>query len=249
MSHEVNLFSFDPYKVKSSPIYVHKYFMLRVKRKLLGQPLGSAKRFKSSKRVLRRVTRSLRPEVKYLDGFGAVNPIPAGGSVITINQPAEGSDRNQRVGRKISGQYIQLDIIVTPPLGGAGAQLIDWFTAMLVYDRTPAAVAPIVGDILDVAVVNPATSFKALDHGNRFTIVRTWKLGAISATSSLGTETRIVASYKIPSGKALSVYNAAAAGVPYSGGWHLLVISQNNTGNALSSCICVASTRYAWIDV
>jgi len=192
----------------------------------------------------RRRYTGVRPELKYIESLISGVP-PAGGSIACLNQVAEGTDFNNRVGRKIGASYLQIDCYVTAPTTTGNT---DAGTLFLVHDSQPNNATPAVGDVLDLTTIGPAQAFKNISkNADRFKIVRTFTLGPLSDVSAIE-DSRKRFFYRIPRKLSDVRYVGSAAGVPQSGSWLLITASYVNSGSATTSLTVSISTRFAFRD-
>lgn len=113
-------------------------------------------------------------EIKWIDVPATINSINNTGALILLNGMGTGADCYQRVGREVRWKAFQLDYTILPfPRTVASA---DIARVMLVWDREPHSVIPIIGDILACqdnggALTTTNESFRNMGNKDRFLIL------------------------------------------------------------------------------
>jgi len=138
---------------------------------------GRYRRVSGRRRVVRR---GLKPELKNWDqaitiaaSGTMIFPTGAGVTAGAVGAPiiglAQGTTQNQRVGRKIILETIQVraDVKFNPAAGAVGSDYADIY---LIEDTQANKLLPVVADCWQSAT--PASLLRNLDYGNRFKI---WK--------------------------------------------------------------------------
>nr|QXP07743.1 MAG: putative capsid protein [Arizlama virus] len=122
-----------------------------------------------------------RPEWKFADVAAATYAMISGGGVVTlINGVAEGSDFNERVGRRLTMGSIQIRGMITPVDNTVIDQVVRY---MIVYDKQSNGAAP---TIVDILTDNTPYGFKNLNNRARFIILKDemFTLGARDTTAT-----------------------------------------------------------------
>jgi hypothetical protein len=162
-----------------------------------------------------------------------------------LNSIAQGDDYNNRDGRILAGHAISYSIVLHCPDNAAAA---DSYQIAFVYDTTPATGTPTYADIFDTTVLAVGTAFLNLKTmAGRFVIVREFR-GTLQQGGAM-TVGRLNGTLRIPARLARSVYAAAAADDPESGGWYIVIASAANTANIQTSVNISAQLRFMYVDV
>lgn len=113
--------------------------------------------------------RNFTAELKFVDTSGTAVNIPFVGAITLINGVAQGSDFNNRIGRKSINRSILTNITFYPSTSGTGASQGDFVRVMIVYDmQTNSGTTPNITDILATADVNSPNN---LNNRDRFRIL------------------------------------------------------------------------------
>lgn len=188
-------------------------------------------------------------ERKYLDTtFSAVSLIPAG-SVAVLNPIAEGTDFNQRVGRKVRSKYLQYDLGVV--FVGGPTVPSDW-TIHFILDRAPNGTAGTVAQILDTSIVPATYARKNIQlFQERFKILKTIRGQTMGlAATAYQLESGRTAGY-LPLVDTLNAkddivhFAGAAAATPNTNAILILVCAQATGANLSLN----GSTRWVYVDM
>lgn len=141
---------------------------------------------------------------------GTVNGSP-------LSSMTQGVDQGQRIGRHITLQYIQIDIVltlVTPspyvaPFGDAGR-------VSVILDKQPNALSlPSYGTIYDTTTAYAGSAFRnTLQTGERFKVLRTFDYQLYSGNNGLVKWTCYIPMQKAPERERNVEYSSFSAGVP-----------------------------------
>lgn len=179
---------------------------------------------KTVRRVLQRTT-ELKEIGKY---YSAIHPTATTGYVAYINDSiATGGDINDRIGRHITSQQIQVDyqVYVT-------GQTLDTGFVALVFDSQPNGGTPTFGDIFDDTLCPSGQAFRnTANNGDRFKVAKIEQF-AVSSAGPAVEKKRMY--YKVPDAVQDTEYLTGSAGVPSTGLWMLAIGSTNNSGTILS---------------
>lgn len=118
------------------------------------------------------------PEAKFFDNSINVNPSSAG-AVFLLNSLAEGSDNTDRIGRKITINNVQYELVVAASTGDLGnaatyPESFDCIRVSLVWDKQPNGANPAYGDIYN-STSNLLTPMclRNINYVDRFEILAT----------------------------------------------------------------------------
>lgn len=155
----------------------------------------------------------------------------AGGSVISLDAIAEGTDFNQRVGRKIRSLYLQYNISVVTTITASTNQSFP-FSVYFVLDRQPNGTVPTVGQILDTSVVPAPYAMKNIQlFEERFKILK----HHVGLSSGFGAsqEDAMFSGYidltKIGSRDEVMHFAGSAAAEPNTNGLYCLIATDDGT--------------------
>jgi hypothetical protein len=180
-------------------------------------------------------------EIKFIDVAMNLTACPVGGGSSCINQVAEGTEFNTRVGRTIFGKYMVIDLTVIPPTNGAA---IDSGFVALVLDHQANNALATQSDVFLVA--GPYAMKNVATNAARFKILRRWTLPILSNTAGTGgVHYRLY--MKLNNLKIQ--YTGAASGIPVTNALNMYWYSTDNTG-AAATCFNIAyNIRFAFTDV
>lgn len=139
--------------------------------------IGAGRVFKRNNvNTLPAVQRTSAVETKVLDVPVTTNQISTTATFTLLNPVQEGSGLNNREGRKISGKSLR----ITGQLGSSGVAptgVPNFLRVMVIYDRQPGPLFPVIGDILatvDQAGAVTTTSKSQMNPNNmdRFAMLR-----------------------------------------------------------------------------
>lgn len=115
-------------------------------------------------------------ERKYLDNNLASADPTSSGLVVGLINIAEGTDFNQRVGRKVKLMYIQYDLIVTSTAVAPLPVVPTGYNFHIVLDRQPNNSLATIGQVLDTTVTPAVSAMKNIgQYAERFKILKTVK--------------------------------------------------------------------------
>lgn len=166
-------------------------------------------------------------ETKEITNSQAAAQVTLGGQVFLLNNIAEGTEINQRVGRHITPKGCDVQVQVTT----AGANLVDGTYVALVWDKQPDNTTPAYNVIFDTASsATLSMGFKnTLQYRDRFQIL--WEERSIItdngvAAAGLDFENIWYRKYhELVSGDHKCEYLSNAAVTPSVGGLYLCVIT------------------------
>lgn len=117
-------------------------------------------------------------EKKYLDTSisGATIPIAASGSITLLNGVVQGTDANQRIGRKVTWESVLVRFVCRP---NATTPLNSAYRIMLVVDKQANGAAPNITDIFETATFASPNAM-----ANRARFVTLWDKKGVITTSN-----------------------------------------------------------------
>jgi len=136
----------------------------------------------------------LKPELKSVEFNNAGNPIPINNlfQVAVINGLAIGTDRFQRIGKRVLGKSVSMSLYLQPIDPGGGYPInraVDLPRIMLIWDTKPSPAVPAFADLLQDqddlgATLTQAISHINLDNRKRWKVLMDWEpiLPAYTAT-------------------------------------------------------------------
>lgn len=186
------------------------------------------------------------PEVKFIDTSVNVNP-NATGTVLLLNACVEGSDYNNRIGRKIELTSVEYSLVFAGGTGdlGTGAtypENIDVGMFSLVYDKQSNGAAPAWSDVYTVSgsVISPF-SHRNVNNLDRFVVLATDRLTISVAGPNSAMCNRYIRTkhdVRFNSG------NAGTIADINSGGLFLVYADQNTAGTQLTTLYGRVRVRY-----
>lgn len=197
-------------------------------------------------------------ETKYLDNWVQLSggTMSRAGSVVDLGLIAEGSDFNQRIGRRIKLKYLQYDIRVSCVTADTpDTRLPIHWTWHLVLDRQPNGTPATVANILDSTVItNGPLRMKNIGVFNeRFQILKTEK-GFIQPVFTNTASVAVPGSYASDSCqchgglviKEIMQYGGSTASTPTTNDIYLVYMSDDPNDNAIA---IEAGIRIAYTDM
>lgn len=135
-----------------------------------GRKLKRTSRYRVSRATLLQRQVQNTEETKYVETYGTLQAVSNTGTLACINQIAEGSDFNQRIGRNVRHKYVQFDIFAEP--AAAVQTMVTWH---LVLDRQPNGAVPAITAVFDNSAISLPFAFKNIGtNQNRFRILKSW---------------------------------------------------------------------------
>lgn len=166
-------------------------------------------------------------EIKEITNYASGTASTTSGTVVCINQIAEGDDYNNRTGRKI--QTVGIDVMYAYKTSSGSLSTAQ---VALVYDSQPDGTTATYNTIFDLAY-NAGMAFKnTFTNGERFKIFWMTQLpesdSSDSGTGWLHRKRRFISTKQI--GKHGDVkFPGTTAAVPQTGAWYLCFGDQYNT--------------------
>lgn len=201
---------------------------------------------------------AFRPELKYIETAITNSDPTQSGSVINLTTIGEGSDFNNRIGRKCNALYLEYAFSVD---GGNGAfDVASNWTLHIAHDKNPNGASATAIEVLDSAVVGVtgapgmAYAFKNKKNGDeRFTILKTetgfYDNGAASGVQANRTQNTMYRGYldlsKLPGTMSTVQYNSTSAVVPISNTFYAVLTGGNATN---TGCLFSGNFRFVFTD-
>lgn len=189
-------------------------------------------------------------ETKYLDTYNAGAAPAAGGTVVLLNNPAAGTDFNQRTGRHIESMYVDVEVCVRLAAAPGVANTAVGTMLALVVDTMPATgTAPTAGQVFETVNTGSASVdlSNVSQYGDRFHIL--WKE---RTTVYAGTTQpfqvdngRYHKFIKIPQAYQKVEFNTTP--LPTANALYLVYFDDSNLGSATSTALNI-NARYAYKD-
>lgn len=182
-----------------------------------------------------------KQERKYLETALVGVDLPNTGSITNLNSVAEGTDFNNRLGRKVKPLYLQYEYFITATAGQIQNTPVAW-RFVFVWDKQANGANPTVAQVLDTSVIGVTNAMKNISlYSERFKILKEER-GSVFNGGMINT----VGSGFLKLDHFDDVqWSAAAAGVPNTGG--LLVLYASNEA-ATNNVIMSLGTRFCYTD-
>lgn len=185
-----------------------------------------------------------REERKYIETQVTKGDMPGIGVIGSLIEVGEGTDFNERVGRKIRLVYLQYDFLanngtnLTVPYGGI---------FHLVLDRQPNNAVPSYADVIDTTVTSAVNGFKNIQlYEERFKILQSFPFYS-SGNSGEAYRTRgFIDLSKNPEADQVVHYNGSAVGTPNTNNLLLLYASNEPAANDVLTTWVV---RVVYVDM
>ena len=184
-------------------------------------------------------------EIKHLDSI--INgTIAANGTCTCINNIAEGSGVNQRVGRSVRARYLQYDVMCIPAVSTGQDTVSVGFYWDLQANGSTAAYA----DVYDVNLPAYFNAFRNMNNIDRFVKLGGFELGPTAYSTAAATanaflfNTRRRGIIKIPFKLAQIRYGATGASVPNTGAILITFATYRNDNTMTIS----GTVRFAYVD-
>lgn len=193
-------------------------------------------------------------ERKYLDNYNNdATGATTSGTLVGLNSIAEGTDFNQRIGRKVRAKYLEYDVAFTP---GSTQVLTANYTWAIVLDRQPNNALPTYANVFDTSVITtkPFTFKNVAQFQERFKIIKQ-VVGQVQVGSSgfaTGNECRCKGYLPLIStqGKKDDIihWSGSGSGVPNTNNYVFIYSSDLGTGANISPII-IAGIRLVYNDM
>lgn len=152
---------------------------------------------------------------------GGVPSLSTASAVYCLNNVAEGSDSNQRIGRKITHAYVEIDINVYLTNAGPPTNLWDAGFWSIVLDRQPNNTVASYNDIYDITSGGITFVSAGLAHRNtivnqdRFVILRREEFSVVSYPQSEQYHKKVFVDLgRLRGGDKTATFNGTGANVP-----------------------------------
>jgi len=177
-------------------------------------------------------------EYKVFDTYAALASLATPASIICVNQIAQGTDFDQRLGRQLRMKSFHFNFFLTPP----HATLEDGVTIWILIDLESMGSSPGLTDVVDTTfIANPFLAYRNLyQFGQRFVVLKCWRSGVIGLCAASGggnaeaEATPWHGDWTIPIPKKYQAvrYASAAAGTPLSNSLLLVFVGRQGGGAA-----------------
>lgn len=187
-----------------------------------------------------------RPELKY--GDTTINPgaVPAGGYLACINQIAQGTDFQQRIGRLVLAKYVQVDLFLSAPTLAAQ---VDYGLVALVVDSGPEGALATAADIYSIFALYNGMPFRNLAvNADRFKVLKQSTYMVQNAVNGPNIEWRERWMVRVPLKNSKVRYTGAGGAIPETNAIIMVILSQANAGSVVTSPALTMTTRFAYID-
>lgn len=191
--------------------------------------------------VLRTLRANLEPKLWALSA--TITTIPTGLACIQLNSIAEGSDYNNRVGREIFMQSVDLDYYLFQP---ATTTNQDFGHVSLVYDAQPNGVGAIGSDIFATAYPVGMSFMNTPVNPDRFKIL--WQRTYYFQSTVNSGGQRVRTNIKIPAKYGKVGYYSSTATIPSTGALILCYSSNANTGVNTSAAQYTYNLQLNFVD-
>jgi len=224
--------------------------MKRTRSATTSQPSGkAAKVAKVSLRISRGASKlqrllNRREERKYIETAVTAGDMSASGIIGSLIEIAEGTDFNERVGRKIRLQYIQYDLFASnePAVNNPYEGIFH-----IVLDRQPNNAVPAYGDVIDITVAKTYNGHKNVQlFEERFKILQSFPFYSSGNSGEAFRARGFIDLSKSPEVDQVVHYNGSALGTPNTNNLLLLYASNEpTTGDVLTTWM----TRVVYTDM
>jgi len=174
----------------------------------------------------------------------------AGGSVICLNQVAQGTDAVNRIARHVVPNGVDIIYSFIPPGISGGSGQITFGYVALVWDYNPNAALPTYTTVFDTGSTPYAyTAFRnTLQDRERFKILWEQRVSFNGYSTGVPNFTENIYGRHYVSLKGLSCeYKLAATGVPTTGGLYLCFCDSTNTGTSAAPRL-IANCKFTFKD-
>lgn len=180
-----------------------------------------------------------RVEMKFLDTNVAAQDMSSGPTINLVNGIAQGTDYNNRVGRRFLMKKIQINLEINP---GVAQTVAEQGRVLVVYDNQSNGAAPAIGDILSIS---STTSFMNLNNRDRFKVIwdKRYKCPVVAATNN----SEFIQIDQYFRKCALEVTNSgtgATVGSIATGGLYVIGLSDGNTATQVPTISFNCRIRY-----
>jgi len=178
-------------------------------------------------------------ELKVLDTFSNLAFDNGNGNVVLLNGIAQGTDFNQRIGRKftIKSIYIRAEAFQ-----GTAAPVTANCRILIVYDSQTNSANVTVSNVLNVGASNPTTAMNELTNRDRFKILLDWT----DTISPQGPQGLFMKKYLRCDLETINSGTANTFGSIQTGGLWMLVIGDNAAGTA--NPVGASQVRIRYVD-
>lgn len=188
-------------------------------------------------------------EKKYIETQAVTTDMPAAGSTVLLNAVAEGTDFNQRIGRKVRVKYIYYDVsveITTAGIAAVASLPVAWH---LVLDRQSNNATAGYGTIFDTSIISEPFCFKNdAQFEKRFKILKSNRtvIGSSVTGNQLYRESGWIPFEKMDPEDQMVQYTGSTAVAPNKNA--LLIAFASNEG-ASNYCQINYGIRVVYVDM
>lgn len=214
------------------------------------RPLKRARLVKPKLSSTARVRRILEnsEERKYFETAGGGADVAAAGTVLPLNEIAEGSDFNQRIGRRVRNKYLAADIGITISAAQVLAGATHYGTWHLVLDRQPNNATPTFATIFDTTISTNTFAYKnSQAYERRFRLLKSERFAIGTATT--GQNYRVTAHIdfeKMPASDQTTQWLGSTGIQPTTNALYLVYVSDET---AMSQVLLNWTTRIVYVDM
>lgn len=186
---------------------------------------------------------------------GGVPSLSTASAVYCLNNVAEGSDSNQRIGRKITHAYVEIDINIFLSSNGVTNQWDAGFWS-IVLDRQPNNTVAAYNDIYDITSGGITFVSAGLAHRNtivnqdRFVILKREEFSVISYGQSDQYHKKVFIDLgRLRGGDKTATYNGTGANVPNNAAILFTIAGSSGIPNNIVPLSYTVNMKYRFSDV
>lgn len=185
-------------------------------------------------------------EQKVNDVFGGIGVVPVGGINYSMNTLAQGVDIDERIGRKVIGEKLDIHLVIRRPLSDSS---FDWVRIIVMYDQQPNGTVASLSDILDLGVVTAPyfAPHNRFVNADRFVCLLDHRFGYVVGTAygaMADGPQHMTKSLKIPRRLKNATYGISGNAVPITGCISVHIVSLDNSGGNSSAQVGFSGRYY-----
>lgn len=187
------------------------------------------------------------PELKVVDTAIPAADFDTTGIVIPLNEIAAGDDFNNRDGRQVKIQSVELRGLIQPEL--STFMVPHLARLMLVWDAAPNSAAA-VATMTQILTAASATSFPNVNNSQRFTVLKdmTWAFGVINntATQAFAVDSAVASVHWYQKLDEITIYDGTTGTIDeiQNGALLLVVIGDQAAASAVTTFTGGARVRF-----
>lgn len=195
----------------------------------------------------RKVRAALNTEIKEYNQAQGSFAGASGGAVISLNNVAQNTDINNRIGRHIAPKGLDFEYQIFPPTAGT---IGDFHTFWIVWDKQSDTVVPAFATIMDTTTSVLSQCFiNTLNNRDRFVLLHTER-SFVSGPASTGQQINNFGRFFIPLSKFEQCeFVSAVTAVPNTGAIYLVVGTTTNSGSSLSQAQISYNSKFTFTDM